>query len=807
VELPPELNVEYIDQPPTSTFSGALCTDQSFTAPSVKLLEAHDAAREVELIAVRVRKLIESGTAPSRIAVITRQARPLVNDVSDALARLGVPVTARRRTSLSHTAPARALRAILAAVGESWSRHSVVELAENPLVHTGLDSDVLNAVGYARPIASRAAWRDALAELLARCERRESGEDREDEHMQALPAANRVRDTLAAWNALDPRLAELEGSRSAAAWFGWVARGLRDADWGIARALTAPIADRAAWTADVRANDLIAESSLAWVDALREFSAGADAITAEAFDESFDRLVDQDLITPPTTDFGVVVGEALAAGWRAFDHVFVIGLSAGVFPQRPASGGILDHDDRRALIAAGLPIDPPDAWRGREQELFRVICAAPRETLTLSWPVMDSAGREVTRSAYVDEAASVLARARSVVNEDDALENAGVLERVPTNETLVRDYPVANDAAALDHARIAAERENIRSREPSAWNGSIEDAALLAWLSTRYGASFVWSATQLEQVAKCRWQWFAERLLKLDTQGDPDDAMEPTTRGAIMHAALHQFFTAVQKEKGAPVFLTDDPGGALAAQMHAALNSAWSAAEANGEWLGPVALRTVARDELRAELLGYLNFELGWNTKSFNARTGAAKQIRTGFVDGELKLNNVELIGDGISFVLRGSVDRVDHGIDDRIANAAAYIAAIDYKSTIYSTPAAGDKAGWDDGVVLQVPLYAAALRKLYPESLLSRMEYRTLRSPKVVHALSLAPIKKGEVQDATDAEEKLDGALNAAGRRIGEVRRGELPANPAPSCGCSPYCPARDICRIPNGPVSVGWR
>jgi ATP-dependent helicase/nuclease subunit B len=806
LELPPELNPEYVDDAPDTSFASALFSDRAFSARSVRLIEAPDAAREVELIAVRVRQLVDGGIVPSRIAVITRQARPLVNDVSNALSRLGVPVTARRRTSLAHTAPARALRAILAAVGESWSRHTVVELAENPLLRTDLDASVLNVVGFAHPIANRAAWRDALAELLARCERRANGEDADDEHRQVLPAIERVRTTLAAWDTLAPRLSELEGTRSPAAWFTWIAGTLRDGNWGLASALDVPIADCDSWNTDRRANELIAETALAWVSALAEFGGATDAISADAFAERLDLLLDHDLITPPVTDFGVVVGEALAAGWRAFDHVFMIGLSAGAFPTRPAPGAILDRDDRRALIEAGLPLDPPDAWRDREQELFRVICAAPRETLTLSWPVMDSAGREVTRSAFVDEAASALARTLSIENDDDALEGAGVLERIPTHEALVGGYPVANNGAALDHARVVAARENIRSLEASPWNGSIEDPVLVSWLSTRYGASFVWSATQLEQVAKCRWQWFSERLLRLDTQGDPDDSMEPTTRGSIMHAALHEFFAALHKRSGAPVFLVEDPGGALAAEMTGALESAWRAAEAAGEWLGPVALRTVARAELRTELLGYLKFELEWNAKSFKANTTASKQIRTGFVDGELKINNVELLGDGIPFLFRGSVDRVDHGIDDRISTATQYIAAIDYKSTIYSTPAGGKKTGWDDGVVLQVPLYAAALRKQYPESVLSRMEYRTLRSPAVVHALSLAPLKRGEVQDATEAEEKLESALNAAGRRIGEVRRGELPANPAPSCGCSPYCPARDICRIPGGPVSSGW-
>ena len=75
--------------------------------------------------------------------------------------------------------------------------------------------------------------------------------------------------------------------------------------------------------------------------------------------------------------------------------------------------------------------------------------------------------------------------------------------------------------------------------------------------------------------------------------------------------------------------------------------------------------------------------------------------------------------------------------MDERIARPWQYIAAIDYKSTEYSTPAAGKKEGWDDGVVLQVPLYTAALQQLRPEDLVARMEYRTIREPKPVHTLS----------------------------------------------------------------------
>ena len=83
-------------------------------------------------------------------------------------------------------------------------------------------------------------------------------------------------------------------------------------------------------------------------------------------------------------------------------------------------------------------------------------------------------------------------------------------------------------------------------------------------------------------------------------------------------------------------------------------------------------------------------------------------------------------------------------------------------------------------------------------------MEYRTIRGAKEVHQLVLAPLKGDEIQDAPDAEQKLARALDAAGERIAQVRRGELPAAYTPSAGCSKYCPARDICRVPGGPKDV---
>ena len=280
--------------------------------------------------------------------------------------------------------------------------------------------------------------------------------------------------------------------------------------------------------------------------------------------------------------------------------------------------------------------------------------------------------------------------------------------------------------------------------------------------------------------------------------------MELTVRGTIVHETLHKFFEAAVAEFGAPVYLRDSDQSKARTILNEALDSVWSVTRDAGTWVGAEALQGATLDEIRAELNSYLAFEIKWNEKSWTAGTSSSKEIRTGYVEGEIKFDGVGLSGGGTTFLLRGSVDRIDRGIDERFSDAARYIAAIDYKSTIYSTPAGGNKAGWKDGVVLQVPLYTAALQALRPEDQIARMEYRSIRPPKPVHGLSLAPVKAKKIQDAAEGEGKLATALADAGRRVLEVRSGELPAQPTDSCGCSPFCPARDICRVPGGPVDV---
>ncbi len=818
-----------------AAFARALFTSETPTAAPVICLEAPDSAREIETIAVRVRALLDQGVPPHRIAITARDARPRIDAMADALERVGVPVTARRRTGLAHTGPARAISALLTVAIDDWSRHSMVELADSPLLSLGLDTEVLNIIGRSAPVSDAAEWSNALAALRNRCElrdRQEAGEavpergtaDRatpDRQRRQPLPPTARVIATEAAWQALSDVVATLTTSRPAADWFAWIITQLTDSRWEMGDRLQQPPAgDLPLWRTDGLARDRLIALAAEWQQAYTTMPGHDAPITVAAFASRLRLLLDEDLITHPDTGAGVIVAEALAVGWRAVDYLFVLGMSAGEFPRRVPPGALLGTNERLRLLHAGLPVDPPDAWRERERELFRVLCAAPQVQLTLSWPLMGGSGRAVPRSAFADDALLVAGRAAGLTT-DSAYRSAGLLVAVRAETVCTPGFPLvtredlpgrttgATDRA-IANAHTAATREAGRTVDRSPWNGEITDPAWQEWLAERYGDQYQWSATQLETLAMCPWRWFADRLLRLERPDEPDDMLDSAERGTLLHLALQRFVEAGIAERGAPLYLRADDLSWASALMDRALDDAWRERSAVA-WLGAESLREVARNDARAKLLGYLAYEIDWNEKSFKVNTTSRRQIRTGAMAVERWFENVRITVNDLAFRLRGAIDRIDRGCDSDIPGSEHYLAAIDYKSSKKSTPGSGASKAWDDGIVLQVPLYAEVLQQLYPNDQLARMEYRTLNTPDTVHMLSLAPVTRTKAFVGLNPEgaqlDKKTAALESAARQVRRVRTGALPIAPTASAGCSSYCVARDICRIPGGPVNVeGW-
>jgi hypothetical protein len=183
-------------------------------------------------------------------------------------------------------------------------------------------------------------------------------------------------------------------------------------------------------------------------------------------------------------------------------------------------------------------------------------------------------------------------------------------------------------------------------------------------------------------------------------------------------------------------------------------------------------------------------------------KRNAPAMIRTGVDAHEVAFEDMVYERDGVRLRFRGFIDRVEVSVDDRVGDTR-FVAATDYKTSQSATPGGGEKAAWDDGVVLQVPLYAYALTQLYPGHEVARVGYATLQRPQDVHMLQLYTFdKKAKRADQNVAAlAQWEQALGAALAHVRRARAGDFPAAPPPSCSCPPWCHGRDVCRVPGGP------
>jgi ATP-dependent helicase/DNAse subunit B len=543
--------------------------------------------------------------------------------------------------------------------------------------------------------------------------------------------------------------------------------------------------DLAGWTS-------IASVVQQWRDAIAEHDDDAREMSVAQFNARLEGFLSGHVPLWTPVHRGVQVLEALAAAYRSFDHIFLAGMKAGAFPKGAPTSPVLSEAERDALAAAGLPLERRAVWDQLERELFRVLVAGARKSFVLSYARLDDAGREVIGSAFVEELGDVSTVTR---------------REIPASQVVLPGMSLYRTAGGPRQALHVATIERDRRRGVMGpYNGRIEAPDLVAWLATEFGNERLWSPSQLEDFAKCPWAYFSKRLLRLEKLEDVDEDIDAATRGSLLHAALKEFYDSASAHVGGAVFLRE-PDKAWARELAKASIASAIASYADKGRLGHPALRDAKRSELERIVLGFLEWEIQLHEDMLDPKTrkkNAPRMVRTAVESHELAFTDMIYEHDGVRIRYRGSIDRVEVSNDDRV-DGVSYLVVADYKSSESSTPGGGRKAAWQEGVVLQVPLYAHALMKLRPTSELARAGYLTLKKPWTAHVLELVEIdrKSGEVLPQPDVESQWTAALHAAIDHVKRARSGAFPANPPGECTCPSWCHGRDICRIPGGPVS----
>jgi hypothetical protein len=268
---------------------------------------------------------------------------------------------------------------------------------------------------------------------------------------------------------------------------------------------------------------------------------------------------------------GVRVLSVVEARAHSFDHLFVLGLNRDLFPRRVSEDPLLPDALRRAL-AAVLP-DVPVKARGFDEERYlfaQLVSAAPR--VALSWQALSDDGKEKTPSPLVEglvqAAGGEVALAPSVFASPDAVANPGAVAAPrPAFEHAIRaglhGTPAEFGSAfalALDEARRelpdgrargdASELARVRLAIGDEMDASPRRGELGPWLGfvgplggdadPRHAPLFV---TALEGLARCPWQGFLERILRIEAVPDALEELpsaSPLLVGNLLHRTLER---------------------------------------------------------------------------------------------------------------------------------------------------------------------------------------------------------------------------------------------------------------------------
>lgn len=532
---------------------------------------------EVRAVAADVRGLLDGGAAPESIGVVARELGSVQLALHQHFGRLSIPYSTLGAPGLRGPASRRieAVAALLAegaaAPVDAWL--DVAYGADGAAVgDLRLALRVLGAATAAEvaalPLAERLGGAGSLALPVRRgFEAPEGREDDNDEKGGGDDAASGGEDE----RTLRPERRRVSAARlqravdAAERWCrAWAALPARGPMHAHAAALRRLLDDVVRWRPEGESGDAVRE---ALAKLVAELPAGLDLTREEALELLREELREAGRVAPGGSGGGVQVLGVVDARARTFDHLFVLGLNRDAFP-RPVREDWLLPDRLRAALLPLLP-DIPLKRTGHDEERYlfaQLLSAAP--SVTVSWTECDDDGRATPASPLVErlcdgdhDRVSLLRDVYAPGGAGDraprpAHEHAVLAGLLGSRERFAAVLPVAL-AAGLDEAAataVAAARAAVLAElDPDRRTADGRRRAVLPGPYFGFAgpapagvagprAGDVW-VTALEGIARCPWQMFLGRLLRLEPVPDAGaelPALSGALVGSVVHAALER---------------------------------------------------------------------------------------------------------------------------------------------------------------------------------------------------------------------------------------------------------------------------
>jgi ATP-dependent helicase/nuclease subunit B len=428
----------------------------------------------------------------------------------------------------------------------------------------------------------------------------------------------------------------------------------------------------------------------------------------EEWVELFRRVLDETSIPIEANRHqGVQVLDAMTTRGRTIRALFVLGMNEKLFPRYVREDPFL-RDRQRVVLEATLGYKIDEKLAGHEEELllFELLSRSATNRLYLSYQRADETGRVMAPSGFIAMAmrdprfvgkpeTTIPRRLTLRISEQPSIQDLlpaeelalGCLlqghDALPVLDAIGRDRPLFEQGLAT---LKTIERE---SPELGPFDGMVGTQA--SALPTATERSF--SPTALERYATCPFQYFAEKVLRLEPlQRLHQDHLPPLLLGTLVHESLRLSYERL-------VLLQWPDDSLIEARVYSTVQAAVTntfAAHAASQGTGHALLWTLAREQV-TELV---KAAISSDQEEYQA-TGFRPIAFEAAAQGIVPLGSD---ASSISLKIHGTLDRVDY----RAEPPALRI--VDYKFKQGSEITAVDRnlaLSAVRGFRLQPPLYA----------------------------------------------------------------------------------------------------
>lgn len=434
---------------------------------------------------------------------------------------------------------------------------------------------------------------------------------------------------------------------------------------------------------------------------------------------------------------GVLVTSVNELRGLNFNYVFIGGLTDGEFPTRYQPeiffSGSYKKDEQRHIL--------------EDRYHFYQTLSCVNKKLYLSHSTKDDR-KEFTPSTFIEDFKRLFVTdlkisdqySDKIYSKSEALINFTNYKDEDKEEVFkllnIDKTKLKND---LEIDRIRLEDENVNS----AFIGILgEDLCEEAKEKLDEQKNKQYSASQLEEYAKCPFQYFAKRILQLDIIEEPTEDLEALELGSIIHSILYEFYIGL-KEKGILLAQCDDKTFAETEKK-----------------LFAIAQNKIEKLHLKSEAVFYEKEKiLGVNGEKKNSILYKFLEDERGNIDGytpsyfELEFGdftkdrkNEERILKVSDVKVRGKIDRID------IDETQSKYKVIDYKL-------GGKKPTvkeLQNGLSLQLPLYVYASKIMIETELNKNVD----PSAAIIYSLKLSKDDFGKkIVHLLSARKNLDEA------------------------------------------------